>query len=72
MFCNDILSSSALIYTLGFSRGRMRDNLTHYVHLKKELELILGFDSLPSYLAKILHFFFFSSSFLRYNTQGRA
>ena len=26
----------------------MRDNLIHCVHLKRELELLLGFDSLPS------------------------
>ena len=35
-------------YTLGFSHGGVRDNLTYYVHLKRELELLQGFDSLPS------------------------
>ena len=51
--CNKILSSSPLTYTLGFSYGGVRDNLTHYVHLKRELEPLLGFDSLPSHLAKM-------------------
>ena len=49
-FCNKILSSSPLTYTLGFSRGGVRDNLIHYVHLKRELKLLLGFDSLPSHV----------------------
>ena len=35
-------------YTLGFSRGGMRDILSHCVHLKRKLELLHGFDSLPS------------------------
>ena len=35
-------------YTLGFFRGRVRDNLTHCVHMKTDLELLQGFDSLPS------------------------
>ena len=47
-FCNKILSYSPLTHTLGFSRGEVRDNLTHCVHLKGELELLLGFDSLLS------------------------
>ena len=47
-FCNKVLSSSSLTYTLGFSRDGVRDNLTHCVHLKRELELLLGFDSIPS------------------------
>ena len=47
-FYNKILSSSPLTYTLGFSHNGVRDNLTHYVHLKTKLELLLGFDSLPS------------------------
>ena len=42
-FCNKILSSLPLIYTLGFSYGEMKDKLTHCVHLKRELELLLGF-----------------------------
>ena len=46
--CNKILSFSSLTYIIGFSRGGVRDNLTHYVHLKRELKLLLGFDSLPS------------------------
>ena len=59
--CNKILSYSPLTYTLGFSRGGVRDNLTHCVHLKRELELLLEFDSFPSHLARMPH----SSSFLR-------
>jgi hypothetical protein len=47
-FCNKILSSSPLTYTLGFSCDEVRDNLTYCVHLKRGLELLLGFDSLPS------------------------
>ena len=35
----------SLTYTLGFSRGGVRNDLTHCVHLKRELELLLGFDS---------------------------
>ena len=46
-FCNKILSSSTLTYTLGFSRDGVKNNLTHCVHLKRELELLLGFDSFP-------------------------
>ena len=46
--CNKFLSFSPLTYTLGFSRGEVRDNLTHCVHLKRGLELLLGFDFLPS------------------------
>ena len=46
--CNRILSFSPLSYTHGFSRGGVRDNLTHCVHLKRELKLLLGFDSLRS------------------------
>ena len=53
-FCNRILSSHPLTYTLAFSRGRVRDNLTHCVHLRKELELLQRFDSLPSHLARIV------------------
>ena len=60
MFLQQILSSSSLSYTLGFSRGGVRDSLTHCVHLKRELKLLQGFDSLSSHLAIILHF----SSFL--------
>ena len=45
---NKILSYSPLTYTLGYSRGGVRDNLTHCVHLKRKLKLLLGFDSLPS------------------------
>ena len=30
-FCNEILSSSPLTYTLGFSRGGVKDNLIHLV-----------------------------------------
>ena len=52
-FCNKISSSSPLTYTLGFSYGRVRDYLTHCVHLKRELKLLLGFDSLPSHLARM-------------------
>ena len=44
-FCNKTLNSSPLTYTLEFSRDELRDNLTHYMHLKRELELLLGFDS---------------------------
>ena len=36
--CNKILSSSPLIYTLEFYPGGVRDNLTHCVHLKREVE----------------------------------
>ena len=32
--CNKILSSPPLTYTFGFSRGGLRDDLTHCVHLK--------------------------------------
>ena len=46
--CNKILSFSPLTYTLGFSCSQVRDNLTHCVHLKGELKLLLGFDYLPS------------------------
>ena len=48
VFCIKILSSSLLTYTQGVSRGGVRDNLIHCVHLKRELELLLRFDSLPS------------------------
>ena len=41
------LEFSLLSYTLGFSRGGVRDSLTHCVHLKRELDLLQGFDSLP-------------------------
>ena len=58
-FCNKILSSSPLTYTLGFSCDGMIDNLTHCVHFKRELEFLLGFDSLPSHLAIMLHFSYF-------------
>ena len=58
-FCNKILSSSPLTYTLGFSRGGVRDTLTHCMHLKGELELLLGFDSLPFHLARLPFFFLF-------------
>ena len=40
-------------YTLGFIHGGMRDNLIYCVYLKRELELLQGFDSLPSHLARI-------------------
>ena len=40
---NKILNYSPLTYTLGFSRGGVRDNFTHCVHLKRELELLLSF-----------------------------
>ena len=46
--CNKILSSFPITYTLGFSRCGEWDNLTHCVHLKRNLDLLLGFDSLPS------------------------
>ena len=45
-------------YTLGFSCGGVRDNLTHYVYLERELEFLQGFDSLPSHLARKIQFFF--------------
>ena len=47
-FCNRILSSSPFTYTLGFSCGGVRNKLTHCVHLKREFELLQGFDSLTS------------------------
>ena len=47
IFLQRILSFSPLTYTLGFSHGGVRDNLTHYVHLKRELELLIVFDFLP-------------------------
>ena len=31
----------------------MRDNLIHYVHLKRELKLLLGFNSHPSHLTRM-------------------
>ena len=52
------LEFSPLTYTLGFSHSGVRDNLTHYVHLKRELELLQEFDSLPSHLTRIASFFF--------------
>ena len=42
------MSSFPLTYILGFSCGGVIDNLSHCVHLKRELELLLGFESLPS------------------------
>ena len=46
-FCNK-LSFSPLTYILGFSHGGVRDSLTHFVHLKRDLELLWVFDSLSS------------------------
>ena len=48
-----ILSSSPPTYSFEFSSGIVRHNLTHYVHLKRELELLQEFDSLPSHLARM-------------------
>ena len=54
MFLQQILSSSPPpTYTLGLTCGGVRDNLTHYVHLKRDLELLQGFESLPSHLARM-------------------
>ena len=66
---NIFLSYSSLTYTLGFSRGGVRDNLIHCAYLKRKLELLQEFDPLSSHLARFLQFF---SSLLRYNTQRRA
>ena len=41
-------------YTLGFYRGEVRYNLIYCVHLKRELELLHGFDYFPWRLAKII------------------
>ena len=61
-FSNKILSFPPLTYALGFSRGGVKDNLTHYVYLQRELEFLLGFDSFPSlwgvlfmWLSKLVH-----------------
>ena len=51
---------SPLTYILGLPHDGMRDNLTHYVHLERELKLLLGIDILTFYLVIMLHF----SSFL--------
>jgi hypothetical protein len=59
---NKILSSSSLTYTLGFSRGGVRDNLTHYVLLKRKLELSLEFDSFPPMCCICVHLLCFSFS----------
>lgn len=59
MVLQKILSSSPPLYTIGFSCGGVKDNLTHCVHSKRELELLQGFDCFLSHLARILHFFFF-------------
>ena len=48
MFLQKISSYSPLSYTLGFSRGGVRDSLTYCVYLKRELELLQRFDSLTS------------------------
>ena len=45
MFLQSILSPSPLSCTLRFSCGGVRDNLIYCVHLKRELELLQGFDS---------------------------
>ena len=66
------MSSSPPTYTLELCCGGVRDNLTHYVYLKRDLELLQGFDFLPSHLAKILHFSSFLLHSLRYDMQGRA
>ena len=47
-FCNKSWVLLPLLYTLGFSHDGVRDNLTHYMHLKRELELLQGFESLLS------------------------
>ena len=56
------MSSSHPTYTLGFSHGGMRDSLTHFVHLKRDLKLLWVFDSLTSQLARMSLFFLFSSN----------
>ena len=57
-FCNKILNFSSIPCTLGFSHGGVRDNMTHCMHLKRELQLLLWLDYLPSHLTRILHFSF--------------
>ena len=42
------LETSPLTYTLQFSRGGVRDNLIHCMHLKRKLERLQGFDFLSS------------------------
>ena len=42
------MSYSSISYTLGFSCGRVRASLTYSAHLKRELELLQGCDSLLS------------------------
>ena len=55
MFLQYILSTTPLSYTLGFSCGGVRDNFTHYVHLKRELKVLRGFDFLLSLLRCVVY-----------------